>query len=110
MLDNLPENLAELVEFPTPTKAGSMLELQDPREVGKQRAIERPRSRDPWLNSSEARRMIERLTPRTLDELDEEPDPDWLIDRHLPEVRRLRIFGQQDKLRANRSKGCETWA
>jgi hypothetical protein len=25
-------------------------------------------------------------------------------------MRRLRIFGQQDKLRANRSKGCETWA
>ena len=25
-------------------------------------------------------------------------------------VRRLRIFGQQDKLRADRSKGRETWA
>jgi RecA-family ATPase len=84
MLDSLPENLAE-VEFPTPTKKGSMLEQQDPREVGKQRAVERPRSRDPWLNSSEAQRTIERFTPRTLDELDEEPDPDWLIDRHLPE-------------------------
>jgi hypothetical protein len=24
-------------------------------------------------------------------------------------VRRPRIFGQQDKLRADRSKGCETW-
>jgi hypothetical protein len=26
------------------------------------------------------------------------------------QVRRLRIFGQQDKLRADRSKGRETWA
>jgi len=25
-------------------------------------------------------------------------------------LRRLRIFGQQDKLRADRSKGRETWA
>jgi hypothetical protein len=35
--------------------------------------------------------------------------------RILPEariamLRRLRIFGQQDKLRADRSKGRETWA
>jgi hypothetical protein len=28
----------------------------------------------------------------------------------LPSLRRLRIFGQQDKLRADRSKGRETWA
>ena len=28
----------------------------------------------------------------------------------LRELRRLRIFGQQDKLRADRSKGRETWA
>jgi hypothetical protein len=27
----------------------------------------------------------------------------------LLSVRRLRIFGQQDKLRADRSKGRETW-
>jgi hypothetical protein len=26
------------------------------------------------------------------------------------DLRRLRIFGQQDKLRADRSKGRETWA
>ena len=28
----------------------------------------------------------------------------------LKTLRRLRIFGQQDKLRADRSKGRETWA
>ena len=28
----------------------------------------------------------------------------------LATLRRLRIFGQQDKLRADRSKGRETWA
>jgi len=30
--------------------------------------------------------------------------------RSPPPLRRLRIFGQQDKLRADRSKGRETWA
>jgi RecA-family ATPase len=86
MLDSLPENLAELAFPTTPkTKDVQMLEQQDPREAGEQRVIARPRPRNPWLNSPEAQRMIERFTPRTLDELDDEPDPDWLIDRHLPE-------------------------
>jgi hypothetical protein len=31
-------------------------------------------------------------------------------DRRIGDLRRLRIFGQQDKLRADRSKGRETWA
>jgi len=31
-------------------------------------------------------------------------------DNAVNNLRRLRIFGQQDKLRADRSKGRETWA
>ena len=31
-----------------------------------------------------------------------------ILDRRI--LRRLRIFGQRDKLKANRSKGAETWA
>jgi len=35
---------------------------------------------------------------------------DLYIAMELGRLRRLRIFGQQDKLRADRSKGRETWA
>lgn len=86
-LDGLPENLTEL-DFTIPTKEGLMTEERDPREAGERVTTKtRPQttSRDPWLKSPEAQRMIERYAPRTLDELDDEPDPDWLVDRHLPE-------------------------
>ena len=36
--------------------------------------------------------------------------PAYVLDLRTRHVRRLRISGQQDKLRADRSKGRETWA
>src|SRR5215469_12121108 len=37
-------------------------------------------------------------------------DASSLSMKRLRRLRRLRIFGQEDKLRADRSKGRETWA
>ena len=60
--------------------------------------------------SKAVKERIEQLisqAPQLSSENDVSAQMAWLISAQL---RRLRIFGQRDKLKANRSKGAKTWA
>jgi RecA-family ATPase len=97
-LDCLPENLAQL-QFTIPTKEGPVTEQQDPQEAGDLIVVNplpptKLRKYDRTLASAEAKEWLNKNRLLTYAGIKQLPEPEWLVDRYLPEDSYAGLFGE----------------